>query len=660
MHGLRRIEFCNRKQKPMKYRFFLLFTLLLLSQRLPAQKSSFVFFTEADCSAIRTSAATPWGRAILDSLADVVEQRREYPLAVPLLEGGHLHDYFCPYHNVMLIFDWNRPTEHYCPLCGTYIVGDKRRDWAWVNVLHARNLDYLVALTYLYLATGERHYAEYIRDMLLDYAAKYPTYFEHNTNRIPTALNSGRMFGQSLDEAVWASDAARAYSVAKPIMTRREIEAIETGYLRVCADILLKRRGGGNWQVWHNSGLVALGVALEDDSLIDIALNDPQCGYRYLMDECVYDDGWWNEGSPTYHYYPLRAMLLSAEAVRCRGIDLFDAKLFRMFVSPAQGTYVDLVFPAHNDGWHGESLTAQIRLYELAYAHYRDPQLLDVLRRCYQVVPRNSYEALHNPDEQIMNGEGAMPGSLVFEDLGVGILRSGPRTVVLKYGPYGGGHGHPDKLSISVHDGRQELLPDLGTSAYGVSAFRGWYRRTLAHNTVTVDGVDQRPAAGKLLGFESSSDGGTVSAACDTAVPGVAMARTVALHGERMSDSFVCRADSLHTYDYVLLLTQRPRIGGMSQPAVFEGTEGSDYVTCVRKYAKHGRAVIDVPDARIELRVEGVPEFEVFTGTAPGIPSSLSSGPDLSAQDCYPVIVRVHAASFRVEANWKFLRIHNQ
>ena len=89
-------------------------------------------------------------------------------------------------------------------------------------------------------------------------------------------------------------------------------------------------------------------------------------------------------------------------------------------------------------------------------------------------------------------------------------------------------------------------------------------------------------------------------------------------------------------------------------------TEGSDYVTCVRKYAKHGRAVIDVPDARIELRVEGVPEFEVFTGTAPGIPSSLSSGPDLSAQECYPVIVRVHAASFRVEANWKFLRIHNQ
>lgn len=639
----------------MKHGFFLFFSLTFFSLCVSAQESGFCFFTEADRTAIRASAATPWGRAILDSLADEVEQRRKYSLEVPLLEGGHLHDYFCPRHNVMLVFDWNRPTEHYCPLCRKCIVGDKRRDWAWINVLHARNLDYLVASTYLYLSTGEHRYAEYIRDMLLDYAMKYPTYFEHNTNRLPTVLNSGRMFGQSLDEAVWASDAARAYSVAKPIMTDREIAAVETGYLRVCADMLLERRGGGNWQVWHNSGLIALGVALEDDSLIEVALNDPQCGYRHLMAEHVYGDGWWNEGSPTYHYYPLRAMLLSAEALRCRGIDLFDDKLFRMFASPAQGTYADLVFPAHNDGWHGESLAAQVRLYELAYAHYRDPLLLNVLRRCYRSMPRTSYEALRNSDGSVMTGNAEIPGSLVFEDLGVGILRAAQRTVVLKYGPHGGGHGHPDKLSISVHDGMRELLPDLGTSAYGVPAFRGWYRRTLAHNTVSVDGADQRPATGKLLKFERTPDGGTVAAACDEAAPGVTMERTLALHGEKLHDLFICRSDSLRSYDYVLLLTQRPRIEGESQPAEFLGAAGCDYVADVRKYARRGCVALELPDTRIELRVGGAAEFEVFTGTAPGIPSSLSSGPGCSAPVCYPVIVRVHTACLRLEADWEFL-----
>ena len=102
----------GRKNKPMKYRFALFILLVLFSLRVFAQDGGFRFFSDADREAIRTSAATPWGRTILDSLAREVERRREHPLEVPLLEGGHLHDYFCPRHNVMLAFDWDRPTAH--------------------------------------------------------------------------------------------------------------------------------------------------------------------------------------------------------------------------------------------------------------------------------------------------------------------------------------------------------------------------------------------------------------------------------------------------------------------------------------------------------------------------------------------------------------------
>lgn len=618
-----------------------------------ARERGYWFFSDQDRAAIRASARTPWGRTIVDSLAAGVEERRRHPLAVPLLEGGHLHDYFCPRHNVLLAFDWERPAAHYCSVCQDYIVGDKRRDWAWINVLHARNLDYLTASAYLHLATGERCYAEYIRDMLLDYASKYPTWFEHNVNRLPTTLNSGRMFGQSLDEAVWASDAARAYSVAKPLMTEREIAAIEAGYLRVCAGMLLERRGGGNWQVWHNSGLAALGVALRDDALIGTALDDPACGYRHLMETEVYADGWWNEGSPTYHYYPLRAMLLTAEALRCRGVDLYDEKLRRMLAAPAQGTYADLVFPAHNDGWHGESLTAQVRLYEMACARWSDPELARVLERCYEFVPRNSCEALRNPAGVAPAEREVSPRSLVFEDLGVGILRGGGRTVVLKYGPHGGGHGHPDKLSVSIHNGTQEILPDLGTSAYGVAAFRGWYRRTLAHNTVTVDAADQRPAAGVLVSFDAAPSGGGIEAVCGDAYPGVEMKRALSLRGERLRDSFACRSDTLHTYDYVLLLTEKPQIEGTSDPARLDDAPAYGYLSDLRKYAKRGGFVLKTSAAAVKIRVGPSAAFEVFTGCAPGIPSSLGSGSESSAAVCYPVIVRVRDKCLRVDADWK-------
>ena len=189
----------------------------------------------------------------------------------------------------------------------------------------------------------------------LDYALKYPTYMLHDIRRKQVAFQSGKMYGQSLDEAVFASYAARAYLVAKPIMSADEVKQIEDGYLKPCAELLLSQKlnpnwSKPNWQVWHNSGMIALGVALANDSIINIALNDPVQGYHKLMELNVNQDGWWDEGSPTYHFYPLRAMLLSAEAVRCLGINLYDDKLYKMFASPALSVYANLQLPAHNDG----------------------------------------------------------------------------------------------------------------------------------------------------------------------------------------------------------------------------------------------------------------------------------------------------------------------
>lgn len=79
------------------------------------------------------------------------------------------------------------------------------------------------------------------------------------------------------------------------------------------------------------------------------------------------------------------------------------------------------------------------------------------------------------------------------------MLRSDTRTVVLKFGGEGIGHGHPDKLSIAIHDGKRELISDFGTSGYGVPDYLKWYKRSLSHNTVTVDAKDQKEVQEKLL-----------------------------------------------------------------------------------------------------------------------------------------------------------------
>ena len=69
------------------------------------------------------------------------------------------------------------------------------------------------------------------------------------------------------------------------------------------------------------------------------------------------------------------------------------------------------------------------------------------------------------------------------------ILREGSRYASLECGPYGGGHGHPDRLHLTLHADGRHWLADPGTGSY-VSRDLFWYRSTLAHNAPRLDGVN--------------------------------------------------------------------------------------------------------------------------------------------------------------------------
>jgi len=89
-----------------------------------------------------------------------------------------------------------------------------------------------------------------------------------------------------------------------------------------------------------------------------------------------------------------------------------------------------------------------------------------------------------------------------FPDGGYFVQRSGwdrdARYLVFDCGPLGdGGHGHYDALAIEAAACGRRLLVDPGrfTYAEGDPNLRRWFKSTAAHNTVTVDGLDQTPYA---------------------------------------------------------------------------------------------------------------------------------------------------------------------
>ena len=620
----------------------------------------FYFFSEEDVAAIRASAKTRWGKKIIADLEQKIKERRKHPMEVPKEESGHFHDYFCPVHNLLFTFRWDKPLAHYCSACDKEWIGNNRYDWAWIHEVHTRNKEYLYQCMYLYLATDKQVYADYIRTMLLDYASKYDGWFEHNSAREATDKHSGKAFAQSLDESSWATKVAMTYTAIKPTLSAADIKAIENGYLKPAAKLLLHRPAGANWQMWHNSGLVALGVALENDSIIDVAINKNIYGYHFLMKKHKNSDGWINEGSPHYHYYPLEALLFTANAVKCRGIRLFDRDLHDMFVEPVKGTYPDLSFPAHSDGWYGANLLSQSALYEIADARYNDPLLKRVLELTYAQKKRLDPEALLNNQTISVSDESMIQQSYSFDASGFCLLRSDARTVVLKFGGEGIGHGHPDKLSITIHDGKNELVSDFGTSGYGVPDYLKWYKRSLSHNTVTVDAKDQKRSVGKLLKFTPRPDGGYAEAETVTAYPGVDMKRSLDLKGTQLQDVYTCTSDSSHLYEYVILFNEKPVLEGQPVTTTLTGSEVHERIHNTYSYPYQPGFTCRTPSATVRLNVSEGDVMEVVLGEASGIPANptVKDGPgagDVAVKPCYPLIIRTKGKTMKVEADWNLI-----
>jgi hypothetical protein len=69
-------------------------------------------------------------------------------------------------------------------------------------------------------------------------------------------------------------------------------------------------------------------------------------------------------------------------------------------------------------------------------------------------------------------------------------------------------HGHADALAFTLSVGGMEFLIDPGTYAYHTqSRWRWYFRGTIAHNTVCIDGKDQSQSGGNLMWMKRARAG---------------------------------------------------------------------------------------------------------------------------------------------------------
>ena len=466
-------------------------------------------------------------RRLAERAAPLVARQPVVPSAKALLsaDGG-----ICPDDGATLEFDPWSPSAHRCSRCGRSFSGE-RHDRAWARFQHLWLAERAATLAALASLTGHAGAAGRAAEILSAYASSYFTY----PNR-DNVLGPSRLFFSTYLESVWLTNYLAAAMLLRESGHLADDLAGGVSVLAEEAANLIGEfdEGFSNRQTWHNAALAAIAVWFEDEELATRVVQGPTGMLAHLV-RGFGEDGMWYEGE-NYHLFALRGQLTAMGWAHHADVDLLAderlaARLAAALRAPAVTALPDHTFPARKDSRFGMSLAQPmyLELWEVGLARLGDAgsDLWSWLRELYHTpAPRaeafDSY--LHEAGEPPPSGprtradlswwallemapslpdaaEPWSPGPALLEEQGLAILRDGARYASLECGRFGGGHGHPDRLHLTLHADGHHWLADPGTGSY-VSPDLFWYRSTLAHNAPRLDGHSQPPDAALCEAFD--------------------------------------------------------------------------------------------------------------------------------------------------------------
>ncbi|WP_430813966.1 alginate lyase family protein [Carboxylicivirga sp. RSCT41] len=439
---------------------------------------------------------------------------------------------------------------------------------------HKQNYINMYGAGVLWQVTGEAHFANYVRDMLLEYAEMYPTLKEHP---VKASYAPGRLFWQQLNEAVWLVYVSQAFDCIAGVLTTEQKDTIEKQLLLPYADFLSVENPRvfnrvHNHGVWAAAAVGMAGFAMDNDELVNRAFNGVEtgpkgelgAGFLVQLTQLFSPDGYYTEG-PYYQRYAMLPYLLFAQAIdnnrpEMRIFEYHDGVLQKAALTTLQLTNTNGQFFPINDALKSMSYMSTSLVHAVDFVYGLDEsqkELLSIAREQGEVI---ICEAGLKVARAIANGE-SQPFKWESNEYrdgpegkqgAFGVLRSNTgknsQTVTMKYASQGMGHGHFDRLTISFYDQGKEILQDYGAARYvNVEYKHGgrylpenktWARQTIAHNTLVVDKDSQSEGKVKVASshhsepwvFDASkAEVKVMSAKENKAYEGVNMHRTIAL-----------------------------------------------------------------------------------------------------------------------------------
>lgn len=231
-------------------------------------------------------------------------------------------------------------------------------------------------------------------------------------------------------------------------------------------------------------------------------------------EEQTAEDGWNREQASDYHLFVLD-MLLSAAMAAELVDDPYPARYFDVIARMCDALAASLdtagLPPLFGDSDEGQALCVD---------HETDTRASSLLDAAAAFVGRPAWWSARPPQASVradiaaqIAHEPRVPANRacvgpLFPASGHAFLRSqaGGQDIWMRcdHGPLGylstAAHGHADALNVELRIGGVEILADPGTYCYhGEPEWRRYFKGTLGHNTLSIDGHDQARYAGPFM-----------------------------------------------------------------------------------------------------------------------------------------------------------------
>lgn len=554
-------------------------------------------------------------------------------------EWGHY--YFCNYDGGRLIYDRKNPHSHKCEICSKDYT-DEVYDGVWTYFYCNEAILTAWKAAALYAYDKNPHYLDVLKNIIGFYAKNYTKFVIHNKER-ERFLNvsdmkwgCGRILPQGLNESIITIRMIQALEIVKNDLPAEFLDEIYNNMFKEIFKLLKPQVNQiHNIRCWNNSAIAVMGFFFNDKEMLDFVFHGEYNIIRQIK-EGVTKDGFWYEGSIHYNFFTLEGITPTLLFASIYNYD-FDpeakAIVRNMFVSAYNYAFTNLYLPNPNDGWPSINLKTYSYIYSVAAKVFSsDKEIVNILK----IILNNKYprttlplskpyyinneiafeQLLLNTDMDIHDYHNICQKTLNFPMSSFGMLRNDNINIFVKYGLNGPSHAHPDIINIEVVHKDGIISRDISNAGYISLLCNEWHRRSLAHNTVIMNGLDVTSRSpGKTLKYSKEH----IICEALNVYEGVNEIREVKLLKNGFEDVVKIESNDDATFDYVFHLendiTLELNDDFISSDLGFK-ENGYQYVKNVMHYDKVCDNIVlnaKLHDLKISLDID-LKDHELFVG----------------------------------------------